>query len=183
MRLTGNQIAHDLAVSNHVNRPAPRTSASGEVIGLAATPATAVATWSSVTAVADLLPAEDRRLFELIFVEGLTHQQAAELQGVDRAALSRRVRRLRRIIACPTRRAVAANLHSLAPEVRGWARDYFFHGYSVRLMAVHRKLPRTVVQREVDFIRGWARALQRADRLSGSGTDDAASVFASASFA
>lgn len=113
-----------------------------------------------------LLTAEDRRLATLLFVDGLSYRAAAAQVGVPAYAVARRAVRLRRILHCPTCRAIAQNLEALSPAQRKLAIDSYFLGLSARLIAIHRGVGRGVIARELDYIRGWARALQRAGAMA-----------------
>ena len=113
-------------------------------------------------AVTRLLPAEDRRLIELLFVRNLSHRAAAAELRVSPGVVSRRVIRLRNLLASPTVRAIAEHLDSLTPPVRQIAIDHFLHRIPVKGISERLGLPRRETQAQLDFIRGWARALHRA---------------------
>lgn len=115
-----------------------------------------------LAAITRLLPAEDRRLVELLLVRGLSHRAAALELGVAAGMVSRRVKRIRNLIASPTVRAIADHADSLAAPVRQIAVDHFFHRMSVKVLASRLDLTRREVQAHLDFVRGWARALHRA---------------------
>jgi hypothetical protein len=115
-----------------------------------------------LAALTRLLPAEDRRLIELLLVRGLSHRAAAMELRVAPGVVSRRIQRLRKLVASPTVRAVAEHVESLAIPARQIAVDHFFSRMSVKLICDRQCLTRREVQAQLDFIRGWARALHRA---------------------
>lgn len=128
-----------------------------------------------LAAVARLLPAEDRRLIDLLLVRGLSHRAAAVELRVAPGVVSRRIQRLRKQLASPTVRAIAEHFDSLAPPARQIAQDHFFGRMSIKLICERLDLTRRDVQSQLDFIRGWARALHRAairGRAEASGEGD-----------
>lgn len=115
-----------------------------------------------VAGVTRLLPAEDRRLIDLLLVRGLSHRAAATVLRVSAGAITRRVRRIRNLIASPTIRAIAEHHPSLASPLRELAIDHFFNRIPVTLLCRRFDLTRRDVQAQLDYVRGWARALHRA---------------------
>jgi hypothetical protein len=126
-----------------------------------------------LAAIYGLLPEDDRRLADLLFLRHQSHRAAAAALGVDAGAISRRARRLRNRLACPTLRMVARALHTLDPLPRQIAVDHFFAATSVNEIARERGLTRRQAQSQLDFVRGWAKALHRAAlRLAGADDED-----------
>lgn len=115
-----------------------------------------------LAAVTRLLPAEERRLIELLFVHNLSHRAAAAELKLAPGVVSRRIQRLRNMLASPTIRAIAENLDSLAPEIRQVAVDHYFNRIGLKLLCERTGATRRAMQSRLDFIRGWARALHRA---------------------
>ena len=136
------------------------------------TPASVAERARQSAAVLRLLPAEDRRLVEMLLIGGLTQRAVAVALRLDAGVVARRGRRLRNMLACPTTRAIAEHLDTLAEPSRRIAIDYFFTRLSVCLMAEHRGLTRRHVQQQIDFIRGWARALHRAHAIASDAVED-----------
>lgn len=127
-----------------------------------------------LAAIHALLPEADRRLVDLLFLRHQSHRAAAVALGVDAGAISRRARRLRNRLACPTLRMVARALHTLDALPRQVAVDHFFAATSVNEIARLRGLTRRQAQSQLDFVRGWAKALHRAAmRLASEAEDDA----------
>jgi hypothetical protein len=112
--------------------------------------------------VARLLPAEDRRLIDLLFVRGLSHRAAAAELRIAPGVVSRRVLRLRNLFGSPTVRAIAEHLDSLAGPIRQVAVDHFFSRISIPLLCERHGTTRRGMQAQLDYIRGWARGLHRA---------------------
>lgn len=117
-----------------------------------------------LAAVTRLLPAEDRRLIDLLVVRGLSHRAAARELALPPGVITRRVRRIRNLLASPTIRAIAEHIDSLASPVREVAIDHFFSRMSIRLIGDRVGLTRREVQARLDYVRGWARALHRVTR-------------------
>ena len=115
-----------------------------------------------IAAVARLLPAEDRRLIDLLFVHGVSHRAAAAELHLAPGVVTRRVQRLRNLLASPTVRAIADHLDSLAEPVRQLAVDHFFNRISIPLLCQRTGVTRRGMQAQLDYIRGWARGLNRA---------------------
>lgn len=114
-----------------------------------------------VAAFLRLLPASDRRLLELVVIRGVTHRVAAEEFGVAAGMITRRVMRLRAMLASPTLRALAEHIDTLAQPARQLAISHFFARTSVSDIARDLGQTRRCVQSQLDYIRGWARALHR----------------------
>lgn len=115
-----------------------------------------------VAAIARLLPAEDRRLIDLLHVEGLSQRAAAIQLGIAPGVISRRARRLRNLLASPMVRAIAANLDSLAPHLREIAVEHFFSRVSIPLLCERTGVTRRTMEQRLDYVIGWVRGIQRA---------------------
>jgi hypothetical protein len=115
-----------------------------------------------LAAVARLLPAEDRRLIDMLFVRRLSHRAAATELRVAPGVISRRMLRLRNLFGSPTIRAIADHIDSLATPIRQVAIDHFFNRISIPLLCERHGTTRREMQAQLDYIRGWARGLHRA---------------------
>lgn len=115
-----------------------------------------------LAAVARLLPAEDRRLVDLLIHRGLTQRAAAAELGLAPGVVARRLRRVRNMLASPTVRAIADHADSLAPPIRQLAISHFFRRVPVAVLCEQSGMTRRDVQGHLDYVRGWARALHRA---------------------
>jgi hypothetical protein len=120
------------------------------------------------------LPAEDRRLAQLVLIEQRSHRVAGRLLRINPGVVTRRARRLRNLLASPTVRAVADQLDTLPEPARQVAIDHFLRRKSVALICLHRDAPRREVVGQLEFIRGWARALHRERLLAEARADQAA---------
>lgn len=108
-----------------------------------------------------LLSPDERRLAEMVLINRQSHRAAAAEFSVVPGVVTRRVCRLRNRLACPVRRALAVHLDTLPQPMRDLAVEHFFAGVSRAALARNLSLPPREVQAQLDYIRGWLRALQR----------------------
>lgn len=108
-----------------------------------------------------LMPQDQRRLVEMVILNHQSHRAAAAELHMVPGVVSRRVRQLRNRLACPIRRALALHLDTLPEPTRGLAVDFFFGGVTRRELARRANLNERDLQTQLDYIRGWIRALNR----------------------
>lgn len=116
---------------------------------------------SELGAVLRLLPEGERRLVDSLFVQQQSYREIAATLGLTAGVVCRRARRIRNRLACPTLRAVARSIDALTPEMRRIAVEHVIGGVPVNVIARTHGLTRRDVQRQVDYVRGWARGLYR----------------------
>lgn len=108
-----------------------------------------------------LLTPDERRLAEMVLINGQSHRAAAAAFSVVPGNLTRRVRRLRNRLACPVRRALAVHVDTLPQPMRDIAVEHFFAGVPRAALARTFNLSQRDIKVQLDYIRGWLRALQR----------------------
>jgi hypothetical protein len=79
--------------------------------------------------------------------------------GVCAGSVSRRWRKLRTRMSCPFLKAVACELHRLDEQYRALAIDYYFRDVSLGAMARQSGRSKYRIERDLQYIKGWARAL------------------------
>lgn len=108
-----------------------------------------------------LMPQDHRRLVEMVILNRASHREAAAALHMVPGVVSRRVRSLRNRLACPIRRALALHLDTLPPQMRALAVEHYFGGVTRTTLARQHGLTDREIQAQLDYIRGWTRALNR----------------------
>lgn len=116
---------------------------------------------AELAAVMRLLPADDRKIVDLVLLQHRSHRDAAAAIGADAGAVTRRARKLRNRLSCPNVRMIARALDTLDPATRRLAVDGFILALPVNVLARLHGLSRRDAQSRLDFARGWAKALHR----------------------
>ncbi len=116
---------------------------------------------ASVRRMLSHMPHTQRRLVEMVILNRASHRTAAAELRLSPGAVTRRVARLRDRLACPIRRALAVHLDTLPEPTRGLAIDHFFGGVTRRSLCRLRDLSDREVSSQLDYVRGWLRALNR----------------------
>ncbi|MGF1634335.1 MAG: hypothetical protein ACFCVE_10840 [Phycisphaerae bacterium] len=104
-----------------------------------------------------LLTEADRPLAEMVFCQRLTYRDAAERLGIAPSTVCRRAARIRRLLADPLVRALAAEGCCLPPALRRLGVAAFVRREPVRQIAAAERLTRGRVQAAMAFLRGWSR--------------------------
>lgn len=111
-----------------------------------------------------LLPTDQRRLAEMVLLNHVSHRAAAASFRMTPGGVTRRVKTIRARLTCPIRRALFLHLDTLPEPTRSLAVEHFFGGAGCSTLARAFNLSPREVHTQLDYVRGWVRALNRQRR-------------------
>ena len=113
---------------------------------------------------AEGLPRRDRLLLELVFRDGLSHREVADVMRIPRGSISRRVRRLLRRVNDPLVVAVGSETCPLPRNLRALALRVYRDRVRLRELAREHDVAVTTLRKRLLFVRAWFDGLRQGPR-------------------
>lgn len=110
------------------------------------------------------MPRRDRLLLELVFRDGLTHREIAEVMRIPRGSVSRRVRRLLRRINDPLVIALGSESCPLPQSLRALALRVYRDRVRLSELAREHAVAVSTLRKRLLFVRAWFDGLREGPR-------------------
>lgn len=117
----------------------------------------------------DLLKPRDRLLIELDLAGTNNRKRIAELLGMTRSTVTRRLQRIRRRLSDPMVLRLIDPHCLLDGELRQMAVEHFLADLSVAEIAAKHELKPAVVRRKIEAVKWWARGQAARNAIRGNG--------------